>query len=147
MWKFIVQIVFPLQIVFFGNKIVYEVLSSCGVSRTCNEYIAIINIFLASCMILSFSTVSTPMPPSSAFLYYTTIFVKSITPYCGSVQASNLRAPPPPYTASIPHHHTLVSVLLTIHRGFPLKEALYFETCQIKLNKIKEINRYTKIQV
>ena len=41
MCKFIVQIVFPLQIVFFGNKIVYKVLSSCGLSRTCNDIYSI----------------------------------------------------------------------------------------------------------
>ena len=98
---------------FFGNKIVYEVLSSCGLSRTCNEYIAIINIFLASCMIFSFFTVSTPMPPSSAFLYYTTIFVKSITrPYwictgfqsAGTPSTLHSKHSSPPCTGICPHH-------------------------------------------
>ena len=37
MCKFNVQIVFPVQIVFFGTKIVYKVLSSYGLSQTCND--------------------------------------------------------------------------------------------------------------
>ena len=98
------------------------------------------NLLLASCRIFSFSTISTPMPPSIAFLCYTTISVKFIT-HTGSVQASNWQAPPPPYTANILHHHALVSVL-TIHRSFSLKEALYLETYQINYLKKK---RYLQI--
>ena len=116
--------VFHYKSFLFFKKIVYEVLNTCLLSRTCNKYIAKINIFLASCMIFSFSTVSTPMPPSSAFLYYTTIFVKSITLYwfCAGFQ---LAGTPPPYTASILHHHALVSVL-TIHRIFPAQGSTLF---------------------
>ena len=96
----------------FFKKIVYEVLNTCLLSRTCNKYIAKINIFLASCMIFSFSTVSTPMPPSSAFLYYTTIFVKSITPYwfCTGFQLActpstlHSKHSSPPCTSICPHH-------------------------------------------
>ena len=96
----------------FFKKIVYEVLNTCLLSRTCNKYIAKINIFLASCMIFSFSTVSTPMPPSSAFLYYTTIFVKSITPYwfCTGSQLActpstlHSKHSSPPCTSICPHH-------------------------------------------
>ena len=127
------------------KKIVYEVLNSCLLSQTCTEYIAKINLFLASRGIFSFSTVSTPMPPSSAFLYYTTIFVKSITPYwfCAGFQ---LAGTPPPYTASILHHHALVSVL-TIHRIFPTQGSTLFWNLSDKIKLITEIDRYTKIQI
>ena len=118
--------------------------SPCQLCPEANLNMQQINLFLASCRIFSFSTVSTPMSPSIAFLYYTTISVKFIT-HTGSVQASNWQAPPPPDTANILHHHALVSVL-TIHRAFSLKEALYFETYQINYLK-KDIYRYTKIQV
>ena len=89
-------------------------------------------------MLLSYSTFPTTfvrdcMSPSIAFLYYTTISVKFIT-HTGSVQASNWQAPPPPDTANILHHHALVSVL-TIHRTFSLKEALYFATYHINYKK------------
>ena len=119
--------------------------SPCQLCPEANLNMQQINLFLASCRIFSFSTVSTPMSPSIAFLYYTTISVKFIT-HTGSVQASNWQAPPPPDTANILHHHALVSVL-TIHRAFSVKEALYFETYQINYFKKKDICRYTKIQV
>ena len=119
--------------------------SPCQLCPEANLNMQQINLFLASCRIFSFSTISTPMPPSIAFLCYTTISEKFIT-HTGSVQASNGQAPPPPYKANILHHHALVSVL-TIHRAFSVKEALYFETYQINYFKKKDICRYTKIQV
>ena len=125
---------FIVQIVFFGNKIVYKVLSSCGLSRTCNDIYSInkhisrilYDLFLFHRIHTYASVLRFPI----LHHYLCEIYHPGHT---GSLQASNWRAPPPPYTASILHHHALVSVL-TIHRVFPLKEALYFETCQIKLN-------------
>ena len=75
-------------------------------------YMLQINLFLASFIISSFSTVSTPMPPSSAFLYYTTIFVKSITAYwictgfqfAGTPSTLHSKHSSPPCTGICPHH-------------------------------------------
>ena len=43
----------------------------------------------------------------------------------------------PSYTAMYPHHP----------QSFPSQGSTYFETGQIKVNKIKEINKYTKVQI